>query len=106
MMCRATKTWLSSMWAVLPVRLAHPSSPTLKMSGQQACLTRQLDGQLLTFRKDGDTIIDNETGSTWNIVGQAIDGELAGQQLTRIIHADHFWFSWAAFRPDTIIFQG
>ena len=58
-----------------------------------------VDGQLLTFRKDGDTIIDNETGSTWNIVGQAIDGELAGQQLTRIIHADHFWFSWAAFRP-------
>ena len=64
-----------------------------------------LDGQLLTFRKEGETILDNETGSTWNIVGQAIEGELAGQQLTRIVHADHFWFSWAAFRPDTIIYQ-
>ncbi len=64
-----------------------------------------LDDQLLTFFKDGDLIVDNETGSTWNIVGQAIAGELAGQQLTRIIHADHFWFSWAAFRPDTIIYE-
>ncbi|MCP4416286.1 MAG: DUF3179 domain-containing protein [Chloroflexi bacterium] len=64
-----------------------------------------LNEQLLTFSKDGDSIIDNETGSTWNIVGQATSGELAGQQLTRIIHGDHFWFSWAAFRPDTIIYQ-
>lgn len=64
-----------------------------------------LDGQLLTFRKEGEAIIDNETGSTWNIVGQAVAGELEGQQLTRIIHADHFWFSWAAFRPDTIIYE-
>lgn len=64
-----------------------------------------LDGQLLTFRQEGETIVDNETGSTWNIVGQAIEGELAGQQLQRIVHGDHFWFSWAAFRPETIIYQ-
>lgn len=63
-----------------------------------------LDGRLLSFRKEGDAILDNETNSTWNIVGQAVDGELAGQQLTRIIHGDHFWFSWAAFRPETIIY--
>jgi hypothetical protein len=64
-----------------------------------------LDGQLLTFRKEGETIIDNETGSRWNIVGQAIDGELVGKQLQRLVHGDHFWFSWAAFRPETIIYQ-
>ena len=64
-----------------------------------------LDGQLLTFRKEGDTIIDNETESSWNIVGQATAGELAGQQLQRLVHGDHFWFSWAAFRPETIIYQ-
>jgi hypothetical protein len=64
-----------------------------------------LDGQLLTFRKEGETIIDNETSSRWNIVGQAIDGELVGQQLQRLVHGDHFWFSWAAFRPETIIYQ-
>ena len=37
-----------------------------------------LDGRKLTFRKDGEQIFDNETGSEWNVLGQAIAGELAG----------------------------
>lgn len=65
-----------------------------------------LDGQKLTFRADGDNIMDNETDSVWNILGQAIEGPLAGKELTRIAHGDHFWFAWAAFKPDTIIYQG
>jgi hypothetical protein len=24
--------------------------------------------------------------------------------LTPVVHGDHFWFSWAAFKPDTIIY--
>lgn len=64
-----------------------------------------LDGRKLTFRKEGDQIVDEETGSTWNILGQAIDGPLAGEELAPIVHGDHFWFSWAAFKPDTIIYQ-
>jgi hypothetical protein len=39
-----------------------------------------------------------------DILGQAIDGPLAGAQLTPIVHGDHFWFSWAAFKPDTVIY--
>ena len=65
-----------------------------------------LDGQKLTFRLDGDKIVDQETQSTWNILGQAIDGPLAGRALEPVVHGDHFWFSWAAFRPDTVIYQG
>jgi hypothetical protein len=64
-----------------------------------------IDGQHLTFTREGDTIVDNETGSSWNIVGQAVAGALQGAQLTPVVHADHFWFSWAAFRPDTIIYS-
>lgn len=64
-----------------------------------------LDGQKLTFTKDEDGFVDAETGSTWNILGQATDGPLAGQQLAPIVHGNHFWFSWAAFKPDTIIYQ-
>ena len=64
-----------------------------------------LDGQKLTFRAEGDAIVDEETGSTWNILGQAIDGPLAGEELNEIIHGDHFWFSWAAFKPNTIIYR-
>ena len=64
-----------------------------------------LDGEKLTFRKDGDANVDEQTGSTWNVLGQATDGLLAGAQLTPIIHANHFWFAWAAFKPETIIYQ-
>ena len=34
------------------------------------------DGQTLSFRADGDAIVDEQTGSTWNIFGTAIAGEL------------------------------
>lgn len=64
-----------------------------------------VNGRSLTFQQEGEQIVDAETGSTWNILGQAIDGELAGESLQPIVHGDHFWFSWAAFRPDTIIYE-
>lgn len=65
-----------------------------------------LDGQKLTFRVDGERIVDNETGSAWDILGQSIDGPLAGKSLSPVVHGDHFWFSWAAFKPDTVIYPG
>jgi hypothetical protein len=73
--------------------------------GATGVFDANLNGQTLKFRHDGDRIVDEQTGSTWNIVGQAIDGPLAGEQLTPIVHGDHFWFSWAAFKPDTVIYS-
>ncbi len=64
-----------------------------------------LDGQRLSFRFEDGAIVDEETGSTWNVLGQAVDGPLAGKSLTPIIHGNHFWFAWAAFKPDTIVYQ-
>ena len=59
----------------------------------------------LTFQPDGDNFIDNETNSTWNIVGTAIDGQLAGAQLTPITFVRTFWFTWSTFRPDTTLVE-
>ncbi|NHZ71761.1 MAG: DUF3179 domain-containing protein, partial [Aquificales bacterium] len=73
--------------------------------GASAVFERTLNGETLTFVTDGDTITDEQTGSVWNILGQAVDGELAGEQLTPVVKVDHFWFSWAAFRPETRIYQ-
>ncbi len=64
-----------------------------------------LDGRKLTFRPEDETFVDNETGSVWNILGQAVQGELAGAQLEPIVHGTHLWFAWAAFKPDTRIYQ-
>jgi hypothetical protein len=60
-----------------------------------------LDGQRLTFEARDDTFVDLETSSTWNILGEAIDGELGGARLEPATFVRTFWFSWAAFRPET-----
>lgn len=65
-----------------------------------------LDDIKLMFRLDGERIVDDQTGSSWNIFGQALAGPLAGRQLRPIVHGNHFWFSWVVFMPDTIIYRG
>ena len=52
-----------------------------------------------------DTFIDEETGSTWNILGEAIGGPLEGRQLETVSRVDTFWFSWFAFRSETRVAQ-
>ncbi len=73
--------------------------------GATAVFDPNLDEKLLTFSMVEDHIIDDQTSSTWNMFGQATAGELAGSQLYPIIHGDHFWFSWAAFKPETLIYE-
>ena len=67
---------------------------------------RNLNGQSLTFRWDGSSFVDEETGSSWNLLGQALSGELQGQHLTPVVHDNTLWFAWAAFKPETRIFEG
>ncbi len=64
-----------------------------------------VDDNPLTFTADGETFIDNETGSTWNIVGTAVEGPMTGSQLTPITFVRTFWFSWSTFRPDTTLIE-
>lgn len=58
------------------------------------------DGEELTFERDGRAFRDAETGSTWNVLGEATDGPLAGHQLEAVPHLDTFWFAAQAFRSD------
>ena len=60
-----------------------------------------VDGKRLTFVASGDTeFVDNETGTTWSILGKATSGELAGEELELLPHRNEFWFAWQAFFPD------
>ena len=69
--------------------------------GATGVYDRRLGDQTLTFRPDSNAFIDEETGSTWNVLGRAVDGPLTGETLTPIVHGNHFWFAWAAFKPTT-----
>lgn len=61
------------------------------------------NGRALTFAASDGVITDRETGSVWNVSGEATEGELAGSRLERIAHLDTFWFAWATYQPGTIL---
>jgi hypothetical protein len=69
--------------------------------GSAAVFVPMAGGQRLTFAADGDSFVDDQTGSVWNIAGEALSGELAGERLEQIHHLDTFWFAWATYRPGT-----
>ncbi|MCZ6915601.1 MAG: DUF3179 domain-containing protein [Gemmatimonadetes bacterium] len=70
--------------------------------GSSGVFDRRLDGRVLRFEPAGDgRFTDRETGSTWDILGRAVEGPLRGRQLTPIVHGNHFWFAWGAFKPET-----
>ena len=69
--------------------------------GAAGVFSPHLNGQKLTFKFAEGAIVDEETGSRWNLLGQANEGPLTGQRLEPILHADHFWFAWLAFNPAT-----
>lgn len=73
--------------------------------GAAAAYSRLLDGQTLTFVYETERILDKNTGSEWDVFGKAIAGKLVGKQLQPIVAINHFWFSWAAFKPQTRIYQ-
>jgi hypothetical protein len=73
--------------------------------GSAVAYSRLLNDQLLDFEFKDGRILDTQTGSEWNIFGLAVTGELRGSQLTPVVSINHFWFSWAAFKPGTRIYQ-
>ena len=73
--------------------------------GTAAAYSRSVDGRILTFAFDGSSIHDQETGTHWDVLGRAVEGGLAGMSLQPLVSVNHFWFSWAAFKPGTRVYQ-
>ncbi len=72
--------------------------------GSSAVFDRRVGSRVLSFESVGDgRFRDHQTGSTWDALGRAIDGDLLGTQLDAIPHGNHFWFAWAVFMPETRI---
>jgi hypothetical protein len=61
------------------------------------------DGTQLTFVPVEGGFRDEQTGSTWNVLGEAVEGPLAGEQLAGVEHVDTFWFAWSSYQPETAI---
>ncbi len=64
------------------------------------------NGRSLTFEVVEGRRQDVETGSVWNFGGEAVAGPLDGERLEPHPEAYHaFWFAWAAFQPDTELWE-
>ena len=70
--------------------------------GASGVFDRRVGERVLTFvRADEGRFRDEQTGSTWNVLGKAVGGVLQGVQLEPMQHGNHFWFAWAVFMPET-----
>ncbi|MCA1645652.1 MAG: DUF3179 domain-containing protein [Chloroflexi bacterium] len=69
--------------------------------GAAAVFARSVAGNVLTFSWLADQFIDDQTNSTWDIFGRATTGSFAGQRVRPLLNANHFWFAWAIFKPET-----
>lgn len=78
-------------------------APTIAGSrdvGTAGVFSRRLGKRVLTLRSDGSRFRDDQTGSTWDLLGRAIDGPLKGERLTPVESVQTFWFAWSVFVPD------
>ena len=73
--------------------------------GTTAVFEPALGGTRLTFRREGAAIVDEQTSSTWNALGRAVAGPLAGKALTPVRHTSTFWFAWSSFHEDTRVLR-
>ena len=75
--------------------------------GTGIAFVREVDGDVLSFDPLGPvTFTDLETGSTWNLLGTAIEGPLAGAQLETALHQNEFWFAWSTFNEGAPVYLG
>ena len=64
---------------------------------------RRLDGRVLEFALRDGRRTDLQTGSEWNLLGEAVAGPLKGRRLLPVESGVHFAFAWLAFNPESEI---
>ncbi len=74
-------------------------------AGSTGSFLRTVGDLVLHFTTENGAIVDRETGSRWNIAGQAVDGPLKGKQLEPVSSGDYFAFAWLVFYPESEIHE-
>ena len=82
-------------------------------TGTALVYDRSVDGKALTFHREGPgsgaqtVLVDAETGTKWlALTGVAIEGELQGKVMPRLLSHLSFWFAWKDWNPDTELYEG
>jgi hypothetical protein len=68
--------------------------------GSVGVFSTELDGERMEFEFRNGKILDKGSKSTWDILGQAVDGPLEGKQLASLEHGVYYAFAVLAFYPN------
>jgi len=97
----------------LEIVIFHKSGTVSAMDNAQIQHSRDVGSSTIFSSILGDTKLEfkrtesgfkDQNGSVWNITGKCIEGPSKGEQLTPIVHGNHFAFAWFAFHPDCEIY--
>jgi hypothetical protein len=67
---------------------------------------RQVGDQVLSFQIQGDEVVDQESGSTWDISrGLAVEGPLKGEGLQPVPSSSSYDWAWLDFYPESPIYE-
>jgi hypothetical protein len=67
--------------------------------------SRQYSDATLKFKLNGDSLIDINTNSLWNLNGICIEGKLKGGALTKVAAYQEFLHSWEYFHPNALRYK-
>lgn len=91
----------SGIASAVDKRLIRESRDTLTA----AVYSRVVNGAALDFILSGTEMQDVQTGSTWNLFGEATTGLLAGNRLEKLDRGVYFAFVWLDFYPQSTIYS-
>ncbi|MGH7376277.1 MAG: DUF3179 domain-containing protein, partial [Candidatus Methylomirabilales bacterium] len=66
---------------------------------------RRAGATVLTFRREGNTFVDDQTRAPWTAAGRCQGGRLLGTRLPVLPAYDVMWFAWYAFYPETRVWE-
>lgn len=73
---------------------------------QALAFHRRVGDQVLVFGcSEAGKVCDEQTGSVWNEMGEAVSGPLAGTQLAYLHSGIDEWYGFVAYHPDSEIFE-
>jgi hypothetical protein len=86
-----------------PTRTAAAYRPVAEPPAKSGARPRAVTLSAFDSSDGGPAWKDRETGSTWDVAGRAVAGELKGWTLPWIDSVQVKWFAWAAEYPETVI---
>jgi hypothetical protein len=106
---------LAALQKQSPIMDMVGSTPIMLLLGEDKrsvrAFERTVDGRRLEFFEEMvgpaacASLLDAETGSTWNFEGKATSGPLAGKQLKQVFVLEDYWFDWRIYHPDTALYE-